>query len=53
VLTTSFDGLALGYRYNGTSGAATLNVNSIQVTATLVPEPASMSCVAAALVGRE
>jgi len=43
VLTTSFDGLALGYRYNGTSGAATLNVNSIQVTATLVPEPASIA----------
>ena len=45
VLTTSFDGLALGYRYNGASGAATLNVNSIAVTATIVPEPASIAVV--------
>lgn len=40
-LTTSFDGLALGYRYNGTSVASTLSVNSVEVTTTIVPEPAS------------
>lgn len=43
VLTTSFDGLALGYRYSGSSAAATLNVNSIEVAATIVPEPASIA----------
>jgi hypothetical protein len=41
-LTTSFDGLAIGYRYNGTSVASSLNVNSIEVTATIVPEPATV-----------
>lgn len=42
-LTTSFDGLAVGYRYNGTSVASSLNVNSIEVTATIVPEPAAVA----------
>lgn len=43
VLTTSFDGLAFGYRYNGTSVASSLNVNTVEVTATIVPEPASVA----------
>lgn len=47
-LTSSFDGLAIGYRYNGTSVASSLNVNSIEVTTTLVPEPATVSFVASA-----
>ncbi|MGI9178080.1 MAG: PEP-CTERM sorting domain-containing protein [Pirellulales bacterium] len=42
-LTTSFDGLAIGYRYNGTSVASSLNVNSVAVTATLVPEPSTVA----------
>lgn len=42
-LTTSFDGLAIGYRYNGTSAASSLNVNSIEVTTTLVPEPTTVA----------
>jgi hypothetical protein len=41
-LTTSFDGLAIGYRYNGASAASSLNVNSVEVTATLVPEPSAV-----------
>jgi len=48
-LATSFDGLALGYRYNGTSVASTLNVNSIEVSATLVPEPTSSVAIASSL----
>lgn len=46
-LTSTFDGLALGYRYSGGSAAATLAVNSIAVTASIVPEPTTMTAAAA------
>lgn len=42
LLTSTFDGLAIGYRYNGGSAASSLNINSIAVTSNLVPEPASL-----------
>lgn len=42
-LTTSFDALAVGYRYNGTSVASSLNLNSIEVSATIVPEPTTLA----------
>ena len=47
VLTTTFDGLAIGYRYAGVTGdpASTIDLNSILITAmaTPVPEPSSMA----------
>lgn len=47
-LTSSFDGLAIGYRYNGGSAASSLNLNSITVSSSLVPEPASFGAAAVA-----
>jgi hypothetical protein len=45
-LTSSFDGLAFGYRYSGTSGGVIqLPVNAVAVSATIVPEPASIAVV--------
>ncbi|MDB5327565.1 MAG: hypothetical protein JWM57_3134 [Phycisphaerales bacterium] len=48
LLTTSFDGLALGYRQSGTSVATQIDYNSISVTAgaAATPEPASLALLA-------
>lgn len=43
VFTTSFDGLAFGYRFNGTSAASTMDVNSITITTNVVPEPSTLT----------
>lgn len=41
VLTTTFDGLAIGYRFSGASGdpASSIDLNSITIMAGAVPEP--------------
>lgn len=46
-LTSSFDGLAIGYRHSGTSMATTIDINAITVTANIstVPEPSSAALV--------
>lgn len=51
-LTSSFDGLALGYRHSGTSLATTIDINSITVTANInaVPEPTSATLLGGAVV---
>ena len=42
--TLQFDGFALGYRFAESTGvASTLGINTIEITAVMVPEPASAS----------
>ena len=42
-LTNSFDGLAFGYRYSGTSTNTAIDVNSIIVTTNVIPEPSTFA----------
>lgn len=38
-LTSSFDGLAIGYRYSGTSAASSLTINSLLITTSVPVSP--------------
>ncbi len=40
-LTNSFDGLAFGWRFNGTAAPSAIDVNSILVTTNVIPEPST------------
>jgi hypothetical protein len=54
LLTTSFDGLGLGYRYAGSSGdpASKIDLNSIVITTTApVPEPGTLALVGLGALG--
>lgn len=43
-----FDGIAVGYRYSGTSGASSISLNSVAVTisAVAIPEPSTVASLA-------
>jgi hypothetical protein len=40
-LTNAFDGLAFGWRFNGTAAASAMDVNSILITTNVIPEPST------------
>jgi hypothetical protein len=50
-LTSSFDGLAIGYRQSGPSADPALTINSLQVDTSLVPEPATATLAGLGLLG--
>ena len=49
VTDLSFDGLAFGYRYSGTQATSALDVQSITVLTSVVPEPSTVALVGVAI----